>query len=72
MMSSAYAQTAKLEKDLLAAKEIEDAKELSFCYRDTIIPDMKELRVNIDSMEMISDSAAWPYPSYGELLFSIR
>ena len=72
MMSAAYAQTAKLEKDLLAAKEIEDAKELSFCYRDTIIPDMKELRVNIDSMEMICDAAVWPYPSYGELLFSIR
>ena len=72
MLSAAYAQSMRLEKALLGAKVIEDVHELSCYYRDSVIPVMTELRIYADSMEMISAAGAWPYQSYGEMLFSVR
>jgi len=33
---------------------------------------MNELRATVDSMEMRAASDCWPYPSYGDLLFSVK
>ena len=33
---------------------------------------MEELRKDVDALEMITASKYWPYPSYGDILFSIR
>ncbi len=72
MISAVYRQAKKLEADLLGAKAIQSNAELGAYYKDVIIPDMTALRIPADEMEMIADSAAWPYPSYGELLFGVR
>ena len=72
MISAVYRQAKKLEADLLDGKSVRGSAELGAYYRDVIIPDMTALRIPADEMEMIADSAAWPYPSYGELLFSVR
>jgi glutamine synthetase len=32
---------------------------------------MQELRTPIDELEVIVDKAAWPVPTYGDLLFEI-
>ena len=72
MMTAAYRQARKLEEDLLSAKAIGDLSELSARYKDVILPDMTALRVPVDEMETVSGAADWPYPSYGELLFSIQ
>ena len=42
-----------------------------FC-RDSILTSMNELRVTVDTMETMTDAARWPYPTYGEMLFSVR
>ena len=55
------------KKNTLAARR-QAAAEL----RDVIIPDMNEIRLHSDNMEMIAEQKAWPYPSYGEMLFSVR
>ena len=31
-----------------------------------------ELRLAVDEMETLTSRACWPYPSYGDLLFSVR
>lgn len=72
MMTAAYRQARKLEEDLLSAKAIGDLSELSAHYKDVILPDMTALRVPVDEMETVAGAADWPYPSYGELLFSIQ
>ena len=58
--------------DLLAGKSITAAPDLAAYCRDTILPDMTALRIPADEMEMIASKEAWPYPSYGELLFGVR
>ena len=39
--------------------------------RSEILPEMETLREISDSAELIMDRAAWPYPSYGEILTSV-
>ena len=33
---------------------------------------MTELRILIDETETKTDASYWPYPSYGETLFSVK
>ena len=40
-------------------------------YRDTVIPLMQKLRMAVDEMETLTDTEHWPFPTYGEMLFSI-
>ncbi|MEA4815986.1 MAG: glutamine synthetase III [Lachnospiraceae bacterium] len=40
-------------------------------YKDFIVPAMDKLREPADKLEMLVDGKYWPFPTYGELLFSI-
>ena len=63
-------------KDLEAAldklKEIEDVIPQSEFIRDDLIPKMEHLRKHVDEAEMLTSERDWPFPSYGELLFSVK
>ena len=61
-----------LEDAVLESSSIMSCEELSFFCRDSIIAAMNELRVYVDEMETITSAEYWPYPSYGEILFSVR
>ena len=67
-----YNKTTDLEKALLNAKEHSDATELANYYKDNVIPAMSELRISADELETITAKSYWPYPSYGDLLFSVK
>ncbi|MFB0920765.1 MAG: glutamine synthetase III [Oscillospiraceae bacterium] len=67
-----YNKTADLEKVLLDAKEHSEATELANYYKDNVIPAMSEMRISADELETITAKAYWPYPSYGDLLFSVK
>lgn len=67
-----YKAVVKLEEDEQKAVAIKDLVEVGDFCRDVIIPDMNEIRLHSDNMEMIADQKAWPYPSYGKLLFGVR
>ena len=61
----------KLEK---AVRRIDDGRlstesAVEIC-RGEILPEMETLREISDGAELIMDRAAWPYPSYGEILTS--
>ncbi len=67
-----YNQVKKLEDDLLGAKSITDTTELGDYYKSVIIADMTAVRITADEMETIASSEKMPYPTYGELLFSVK
>ena len=72
LIGAAHRTVKKLEQDLLASKSVDDMVELAEFYKSTILDDMRELRIAVDEMETVSSAEAWPYPSYGELLFGVR
>ncbi len=71
-INDAHKLTLKLEDDLSLTKQIVGFEALADFYKDVILEDMRLLRIAVDSMETVASSRRWPYPSYGELLFSIK
>lgn len=41
-------------------------------YRDNVVPAMDALRSVCDSMEVVTAKKYWPFPDYGDLLFSVK
>ena len=72
LMGSAFAAANKLESDVDAAKKMTDAEALADFFKSDVLDDMAALRSAVDSMESVAGSKAWPYPSYGELLYGVR
>ncbi len=60
-----------LDKAVVGAKDIEDEAESAKYFKDQVLAAMQELRAVADEMESNMSSKAWPYPSYGTLLFSV-
>ena len=60
----------KLEEDLLALPE--GTKNAASAVSDVIIADMGALRALVDSMEALCSSARWPFPTYNEILYSVK
>ena len=62
----------KLSKDTQKAeKETDELKAAKF-YHETILADMDALRASVDKAEAIIPDGYLPYPTYGEMLFSLR
>lgn len=67
-----YAATNELELNIIKLKSAKDIIAESELIRDIILPGMEKLRAYADEAERIVSSEYWPYPSYGELLFSVK
>ena len=62
--------------DLEAAVErLSDAGDIiaeAAAIRDEVLPRMEVLRAPVDEAEVMTKKENWPFPSYGDLLFSVR
>lgn len=67
----AYKLIAKLEKDL-AGIDKADVLPSSQAMAHVIIPDMEEVRAAVDEMETLVAADYWPYPSYFDILYSVK
>ena len=67
-----YTRSGELEKAIIALGSCEDIIAESAAIRDTLLPKMGELRAAADEAETLVSSEYWPYPSYGDMLFSVR
>ncbi len=69
----AYTAVNRLEKLLEDAAPFDEADklELATYYKDKIIPAMNVLRELCDEMEKNTAADLWPFPTYGDLLFSV-
>lgn len=72
MMSDAIQESKKLQEALTAGDKIEQELENAIFYKENVLPSMLSLRSKVDEMEEIVASEFWPYPSYGEMLFSVN
>ncbi len=62
----------RLSADILAAGGDIPAMELACFYRDHIASDMQSLREVVDELETRIPAEDWPYPTYGDMLYSIQ
>jgi glutamine synthetase len=60
-----------LDSALLNGSGEQDALSDASYYRYTIFAAMSELRCIVDQLEQYVAKKYWPYPSYGEMLFSV-
>ncbi len=62
----------KLSVDMAKEDEITDVVELANYHRNTIEESMHSVREVVDEMETIIPLDIWPYPTYGQILYSVR
>lgn len=67
-----YKKLEILENDILDAKNDSDTKEQAKFYRDIIFADMISLRGVVDELETLVAKNQWAYPTYAEILYSVK
>ncbi|MGI6317052.1 MAG: glutamine synthetase III [Christensenellales bacterium] len=61
-----------LRQALLGGRACANAPDAARYHRDAVFPAMQALRAVADELETIVAKEYWPFPSYGDILFSIR
>ena len=67
-----YGELEALDYKVKRAHEITDALEAAKFYHNEILESMSVIRSLADEMEVYTAKEYWPFPSYGDLLFSIQ
>ena len=67
-----YDGAVAVENSLLSLAAAEDIGGEAALIRDKVLAGMGELRVACDEAETLTAKRYWPYPSYGDLLFSVQ
>ena len=65
-------RTDTLEEAVVAVRDEEDIVAQAEAIRDTVLPKMSELRIPCDQAELLTAKSYWPFPTYGDLLFSVK
>ena len=65
-------RSEELQEAVLEIQDIGDIAEESRRIRDTVLGKMGQLRVACDSAETMTAKKYWPFPTYEDLLFSVR
>jgi glutamine synthetase len=71
LSSSMLKKLSALENNLLDSKEEGDILAHARFYRDRIFAAMLELRLVVDELETLTARKHWPYPTYGQILYSV-
>ena len=69
---SIYQKVSALEEALAAAKKITDTTAMAQAFKNTVLASMQTLRADCDEAECITAKKHWPFPTYSDLLFSVR
>ena len=70
MNDAMMAAVAKLERDLSEMPEGEQPASQKMAH--VVLPDMEQVRVLADGMEKLCSSDYWPYPTYTDILYSVK
>ena len=65
-------RAAALSTAVTKAEAMADSLERACFYRDAVLEEMGSLRQVADELETLCSAEYWPYPSYGDLLFSVK
>ena len=72
LQNAAFSKKKELEAYMIEALECADNTSLALFSKDKLLTTMTELRILVDELETKTNSQFWPYPSYGDILFSIK
>jgi len=72
LTGDAHHKETTLLNELYRAEDIVDILEKANHYKNTVLATMLLLRELVDEMELIVSRKHWPFPTYGDLLFSVR
>ena len=67
-----HKKVGELYDGLCQAEEKQDALEKARFFKDAVLTKMAELRELADELELLVSRQFWPFPTYGDLLFSVR
>ena len=67
-----YTGVNVLAEAVSAADRVDGTLERAMHYKDDIVSAMKNLRDGVDAAESMMPADAWPYPSYIDILFSVK
>ena len=62
----------ELENAVAGLRAAGDIISESALIRDTVLPAMCELRIPCDEAELLTAKNYWPFPTYGDILFSVK
>jgi glutamine synthetase len=71
LCGSVYKKVEALDNALLEVKNYENLQECAEYYRKVIFTGIQELRAVVDELEINTADKYWPFPTYGDLLFSV-
>jgi glutamine synthetase len=71
LLTDSYKNLSKLEAAVEKAQATKDTVKQAEAYRDKVVTGMRDLRMDIDAIEMIVPRDMWPVPTYTELLFKL-
>ena len=72
LAASAAIHGRALESAMEGLKAQHESLAVARYYRDRVFPAMQSLRAVVDEMELRCGAKYWPYPGYGEILFSVK
>ncbi len=72
LLNDSFRKTKNLDAALFGAKSVTGSQALADYYRDRVFAAMQELRISVDQLETMTPADVWPFPSYGDLLFSVK
>ena len=66
------AEAKRLEALLSEAQAVTEAAAQASFFAEKVLPVMQRLRAAADKAESLTGAKAWPFPTYGDLLFSVN
>jgi len=72
LLGVCYAQIEALDKALSEVDSIKDAEQQAMFDHSCVCTIMEKMREAVDTLETIVGAEYWPYPTYEEILFSVR
>ena len=72
LSSGLHRMATELYTRICKAAEKEDVHERAVFYKNLVLPKMQEIRELTDELEILVPRDCWPFPTYGDLLFSVR
>ncbi len=71
LVGKAWTQIRVLQESIDRIAPMSDGETKAFEIKDLLLPQMQALRESCDELERNTESALWPFPTYGKLLFGI-
>lgn len=72
LTTAVLGEVCTLEKASDDAEELADVLTRACAYKDNVLSAMTALRESVDELETLTARKYWPYPNYGDLLFSVK